>query len=70
MDYKAVAKAIIENVGGKENIVSLMHCATRLRFVLNDKDALKQEALENMDIVKGTFYTNGQYQIIIGADTS
>lgn len=69
MDYTTVAKEIIENVGGKENIVSVMHCATRLRFVLNNKDKVKQDTLENMDIVKGTFYTNGQYQIIIGAGT-
>lgn len=69
MDTKRIAKDIIANVGGKENINSVMHCATRLRFVLKDKELVKQDALESMDIVKGTFYTNGQYQIIIGAGT-
>lgn len=69
MDTTTIAKDIITHVGGRENINSVMHCATRLRFVLKDKELVKQDALENMDIVKGTFYTNGQYQIIIGAGT-
>lgn len=69
MDYTNIAKDIITNVGGRENINSIMHCATRLRFVLKNKEAVKQDVLEDMDIVKGTFYTNGQYQIIIGAGT-
>lgn len=69
MDTTTIAKDIITHVGGRENINSVMHCATRLRFVLKDKELVKQDALESMDIVKGTFYTNGQYQIIIGAGT-
>lgn len=69
MEYQNAATDIIRCVGGKDNINSLMHCATRLRFVLNNKDLIDQEALDQLDIAKGTFYTNGQYQIIIGAGT-
>lgn len=69
MDYQNAAADIIKCVGGKDNINSLMHCATRLRFVLNNQALIDQEALDQLDIAKGTFYTNGQYQIIIGAGT-
>lgn len=69
MEYQQIAKALITHVGGSQNIKSVMHCATRLRFVLHDSRAVDEEALSTMDIVKGTFYTNGQYQIIIGAGT-
>ena len=69
MDYRKPAADIVKCVGGKENIISLMHCATRLRFVLKNKESVDEAALEQLDIAKGTFYTNGQYQIIIGAGT-
>lgn len=69
MDHTQNAIDIIRCVGGKDNISSLMHCATRLRFVLNDKDLIDQEGLDQLVIAKGTFYTNGQFQIIIGAGT-
>lgn len=69
MDYQQSAKEIISYVGGKDNIHSLMHCATRLRFVLNNKDLIDEKKLEELEIAKGTFYTNGQFQIIIGAGT-
>lgn len=69
MEYTQQAKDIIKCVGGKDNIQSLMHCATRLRFVLKNKDLVDQAALDELEIAKGTFYTNGQYQIIIGAGT-
>ncbi|MFM9745779.1 glucose PTS transporter subunit EIIB, partial [Streptomyces brasiliscabiei] len=49
-----------------DNIVAAAHCATRLRIVLKDDDAIDQNFLDNNTDVKGTFKTNGQFQIIIG----
>ncbi len=66
MDYGKIANQIVEAVGGKQNIVSVVHCATRLRFVLRDTDNVNESALEEMDVVKGTFLTNGQFQVILG----
>lgn len=65
MDYSKVAAEVIEAVG-KENLVAAAHCATRLRLVLKDETKVNQAALDNNADVKGTFSTNGQYQIIIG----
>ena len=47
----------------------MAHCATRLRLILNDESKVDEEALSKMDVVKGTFSTGGQYQIIIGSGT-
>ena len=47
----------------------MAHCATRLRLVLNDESKVDEETLSKMDVVKGTFSTGGQYQIIIGSGT-
>lgn len=69
MNYAKDAEQIVKAVGGKANINSVAHCATRLRFVLLDESKVDEKALDNMDVVKGTFSTNGQYQIIIGAGT-
>lgn len=69
MDYKACAKQIIEKIGGKENIISAAHCATRLRLVISDNSKCNKEALENIDGVKGVFEASGQLQIIIGTGT-
>lgn len=65
MDYNKVASEVIEAVG-KDNLVAAAHCATRLRLVLKDESKVNQAALDNNADVKGTFSTNGQYQIIIG----
>lgn len=65
MDYSKVAAEVIDAVG-KENLVAAAHCATRLRLVLKDETKVNQAALDNNADVKGTFSTNGQYQIIIG----
>lgn len=65
MDHKKVASQIIAAVG-KDNFAGAAHCATRLRLVLKDEGKIDQKALDNNDDVKGTFKTNGQYQIIIG----
>ncbi|MGI6070054.1 MAG: glucose PTS transporter subunit IIA [Blautia sp.] len=69
MDYKGIAKQIYENIGGKDNIVSAAHCATRLRLVIGDNGKCSKEALENVDGVKGVFEASGQLQIILGTGT-
>lgn len=69
MDFKKAAGEILTALGGKENVSAAAHCATRLRLVLHDEGAIDQAKLDQMDIVKGTFSTGGQYQIIIGSGT-
>lgn len=69
MDYTKIASNVIENVGGKENIVSAMHCATRLRMKLKDYEKVNEEALSDVDQVKGVFLANDQYQVIFGSGT-
>lgn len=69
MDYNQIAKDIIKDVGGKENIISAMHCATRLRLRLRDYDKVNESALTDVDQVKGVFLANDQYQIILGSGT-
>lgn len=65
MDHKQVAKRILKYVG-QDNIQAAAHCATRLRLVLKDDKKIDQKGLDNDPDVKGTFETDGQYQIIIG----
>lgn len=67
MNYMEGAKDILEAIGGKENVSAAAHCATRLRLVLHDEEKVDQAALDNMDLVKGTFSTAGQFQIILGS---
>ena len=69
MNYKMIAQEILDALGGKENVSAGAHCATRLRLVLNDETKINQSELESMDVVKGTFSTGGQFQIIIGSGT-
>lgn len=64
--FREDALKVIEGVGGKENISSVTHCMTRLRFVLKDPKAADIKKLENIKSVKGTFTNSGQFQIIIG----
>ena len=66
MSEKELAQYIIRLVGGKENIASVQHCATRLRIVVHDKDKINVKEVENLDKVKGSFFNAGQYQIILG----
>jgi PTS system beta-glucosides-specific IIC component len=66
MDYAAAAPAIIAGVGGAENITSLTHCATRLRFVLADESKASKKDIENIPGVKGVMLAGGQFQVIIG----
>ena len=64
--FREDALKVIEGVGGKDNISSVTHCMTRLRFVLKDPKAADIKKLENIKSVKGTFTNSGQFQIIIG----
>ncbi|MGI6170561.1 MAG: glucose PTS transporter subunit IIA [Butyricicoccus sp.] len=66
MDYKASAAEVIKYIGGKENIVSAAHCATRLRLVIADNSKVSKAELENVDGAKGVFEASGQLQIIFG----
>ena len=66
MDYKKTAEEIYQLLGGKENLVSAAHCATRLRIVLADTKKCDNDAIENVDGVKGTFFASGQLQVILG----
>ena len=69
MDYRQCASEILTALGGKENLVSAAHCATRLRLVIADNEKVKKKTLENIDGVKGVFEAAGQLQIIIGTGT-
>ncbi|WP_088103031.1 beta-glucoside-specific PTS transporter subunit IIABC [Halalkalibacter urbisdiaboli] len=66
MKYEQLAKSIIEKVGGKENVKSVVHCITRLRFKLKDESKAQTEALKNMDEVVTVMKSGGQYQVVIG----
>ena len=65
-NYKETAEQILENVGGKENLVSVAHCATRLRVVLKDDTKINLKGIEEISLVKGNFNNGGQFQIILG----
>lgn len=69
LDYGKCAKEIFENLGGRENLVSAAHCATRLRLVTVDNSKIDMKKLEEVDGVKGVFSNNGQLQLIIGTGT-
>lgn len=69
LDYAKCAKEIYENLGGRSNLVSAAHCATRLRLVTVDNSKIDMKKLENIDGVKGVFSNNGQLQLIIGTGT-
>ncbi|ATA18798.1 PTS system sucrose-specific IIB component (Glc family) /PTS system sucrose-specific IIC component (Glc family) [Gibbsiella quercinecans] len=66
MDINATANALLPLLGGKENIASAAHCATRLRLVLSDDSLADKAAIEKLDGVKGCFHNAGQMQIIFG----
>ena len=69
MNFPKIAEQTIAKLGGKENITTLAHCATRLRLTLTDESKVDKEAIENIEGVKGQFSTSGQYQIIFGSGT-
>ena len=67
MDYAKTASLVIKYVGGKDNIKSVTHCATRLRFLLRDNGLRNEEAISDLEGVKGVFLTQSQFQIIFGS---
>lgn len=67
-DYDALAKFVLDHVGGTENVVSLRHCVTRLRFKLKDESRADTEALENHEWIIDVIQKGGQYQVVIGND--
>ena len=69
LDYGKCAKEIYENLGGRDNLVSAAHCATRLRLVTVVNNKINMKKLEDIDGVKGVFSSNGQLQLIIGTGT-
>ncbi len=69
MDYKKTAHEILSAIGGRDNLASAAHCATRLRLVIADNAKIRKSELENIDGVKGVFEASGQLQVIIGTGT-
>ena len=69
-NYDQLAKTIIKDVGGKDNVNSVVHCATRLRFKLKDKKKADDDALKNTDGVVTVVKAGGQYQVVIGNEVA
>ena len=69
LDYRKCAQDIFSRLGGKENLVSAAHCATRLRLVPVDNSKIDMKAPEDVDGVKGVFSASGQIQVILGTGT-
>lgn len=67
-DFNKDAKDLLQHIGGTDNIAAVSHCATRMRFVLNDPAKADVEAIEKIPAVKGTFTQAGQFQVIVGND--
>lgn len=65
-DFKQDAKELLDAIGGKENVNAVTHCATRMRFVLDDPSNADTDRIEDIPSVKGTFTQAGQFQVIIG----
>lgn len=68
MDYKSLAKTILNDIGGKENVISFTHCATRLRFNLKDDSKVDKKHLDQTSGVMGIVSKGGQFQVVIGSD--
>lgn len=68
-ENEMIAKEIIAAVGGKENISSVAHCATRLRLEVKNEEQIDKDTVENIKKVKGAFFNSGQYQVILGTGT-
>lgn len=69
-DYQSEARELMRLVGGKDNIVSVAHCVTRMRFVLAESDKADIDGIEKLPTAKGTFTQAGQFQVIIGNDVT
>ncbi len=66
VNYASLAKTIIENVGGKENVKGLRHCVTRVRFRLIDESVAKDDVIKNLDGVLTVVKSGGEYMVVIG----
>ena len=69
MTNTEITKKVIEALGGRENVNSVAHCATRLRVMVKDEAKINKDAIENLEKVQGAFFNSGQYQIIFGTGT-
>lgn len=65
-DYSNIAREILENLGGSDNLEQAAHCVTRLRLALKDPSRVNSSALNQVDLVKGSFFTGGLFQVVIG----
>ncbi len=70
MNYQELGSKILTLVGGKENVIGLTHCATRLRFNLKDESKAQTDTLKKTPGVLGVVVSGGQYQIVIGNDVN
>ena len=66
MDNAQIAKEVVAALGGRENVRSVAHCATRLRVMVVDEEKIDKNKIENLDKVQGAFFNSCQYQIIFG----
>ena len=69
MTNTEIAKKVIDALGGRENVSSVAHCATRLRVMVKDEAKINKDVVENLEKVQGAFFNSGQYQIIFGTGT-
>ena len=65
-DYPNIAREILEHLGGSDNLEQAAHCVTRLRLALKDPSLVNSSALNQVDLVKGSFFTGGLFQVVIG----
>lgn len=66
MDYNVLGKSILDNIGREENIQEFYHCATRLRFILNDPKKADKKKVETLKGVISVVESGGQFQVVIG----
>lgn len=69
-NYDGLAKTIIKDVGGEDNVISVVHCTTRLRFKLKDEKKANDDALKDTDGVVTVVKAGGQYQVVIGNEVA
>lgn len=69
-EYHDIAKKILDNIGGKENVINVNHCATRLRIQYKDKNKIADSKISNLDGIAGTVIRDDEYQIVIGTDVA
>ena len=70
MSYEKLGKEIVGLVGGEQNIASVVHCATRLRFKLKDPKKANKQTLQNLDGVLSVVENGGQFQVVVGSHVS